>query len=269
MKVVLFCGGLGTRLREYSETVPKPLVPVGYQPILVHLMRYYTYYGHNEFILCLGHRADLIREFFLSYDNARFADISIRSDGPRIDFHDELDDVKWTVSLVDTGINSNIGQRLKAVAPMLADDEMFLANYSDGLCDLVLPDFVDQFSASGATAAFLSVRPAHSFHVVIAGEDGRVQDLKSADQAGVWINGGFFVLRNEIFDSMEDGEDLVEEPFRRLMRRDGLFTVRHQGFWKSMDTYKDKVEFDMMLAAADTPWMVWKNGRSRLSPPGR
>jgi glucose-1-phosphate cytidylyltransferase len=269
MKVVLFCGGLGTRLREYSETVPKPLVPVGYQPILVHLMRYYTYYGHNEFILCLGHRADLIREFFLSYDNAKFADVSIRSDGRHVDFHDELDDVKWTVSLVDTGISSNIGQRLRAVAPMLADDEMFLANYSDGLCDLVLPGFVDEFSATDAVAGFLSVRPAHSFHVVISGEDGGVEDLKSADQAGVWINGGFFVLRNEIFDYMRDGEDLVEEPFRRLVAEHRLFTRRHDGFWKSMDTYKDKVEFDTMLARADTPWMVWNNGRSKLPIPGR
>jgi glucose-1-phosphate cytidylyltransferase len=269
MKVVLFCGGLGTRLREYSETVPKPLVPVGYQPILVHLMRYYTYYGHNEFILCLGHRADLIREFFLSYDNAKFADVSIRSKGRTVDFHDELDDVQWTVSLVDTGISSNIGERLQAVAPMLAGEEMFLANYSDGLCDLALPDFVDDFTASDAAAAFLSVRPAHSFHVVLSEEDGAVASLKSADQAGLWINGGFFVLRNEIFEYMRQGEELVEEPFLRLVKERRLFTRRHEGFWKSMDTYKDKVEFDTMLAAGDTPWMVWQNGRNNCLPPGR
>jgi glucose-1-phosphate cytidylyltransferase len=269
MKVVLFCGGLGTRLREYSETVPKPLVPVGYQPILVHLMRYYTYYGHNEFILCLGHRADLIREFFLSYDNAKFADVSIRNRGRHIDFHDELDDVQWTVSLVDTGISSNIGERLKAVAPMLDGEEMFLANYSDGLCDLALPGFIEEFAASGATASFLSVRPAHSFHVVMSDDDGTVENLTSADQAGVWINGGFFVLRNEIFEYMRDGEELVEEPFLRLVKERRLFTTRHEGFWKSMDTYKDKVEFDSMLARGDTPWMVWQNGRASFRPPGR
>ena len=123
--------------------------------------------------------------------------------------------------------------------------------------------------ASDAAAAFLSVRPAHSFHVVLSEEDGAVASLKSADQAGLWINGGFFVLRNEIFEYMRQGEELVEEPFLRLVEERRLFTRRHEGFWKSMDTYKDKVEFDTMLAAGDTPWMVWQNGRANCRPPGR
>ena len=260
MKVVLFCGGLGTRLREYSETVPKPLVPVGYQPILVHLMRYYTYYGHNEFILCLGHRADLIREFFLTYDNAKFADVSIRSHGGHIDFHDELDDVQWTVSLVDTGISSNIGERLRAVAPMVEGEEMFLANYSDGLTDLHLPDQVEAFRKSGTTATFLSVRPNLSYHFVSTDAEGRVQSFRDIAQSGLRVNGGFFVMRQEVFDYIRPGEELVEQPFTRLVEKQQLLAYQYDGFWVPMDTAKDKQKLDELHASGKPPWYVWKNG---------
>jgi glucose-1-phosphate cytidylyltransferase len=258
VKVVLFCGGLGTRMREHSETIPKPLVHVGNQPILLHLMKYYAHYGHTEFILCLGYRGDLIKEFFLGYNKALYHDFRISDGGKRVELYDEGVGVDWKVSLVDTGINANIGERLKTVAPYLEDDEVFLANYSDGLSDLALPQYVDTFCSSEAVAGFLSVRPSQSFHLVEADEEGYVVGLEPVRESEIWINGGFFVLRSEIFKCMDDGEELVEEPFRRLARERRLVTRRYRGFWASIDTYKDKIAMDELYAAGDTPWMVWK-----------
>jgi glucose-1-phosphate cytidylyltransferase len=257
MKVVLFCGGLGTRLREFSETIPKPLIPIGYRPLLWHLMRYYAHYGHDEFILCLGYRADLIKEYFLGYNEAIYADITVRNGGQLVEFL-EPEEQNWSVTLVDTGMNSNIGQRLMAVAPLLDGEETFLANYSDGLSDLDLPGHVDEFVASDAIASFLSVRPSHSFHTVEAKPDGTVTQIVPAAQGDLWINGGFFVLRKEIFDYMESGDELVEKPFRRLLDEGRLHTRRHGGFWACVDTYKEKVAFESMYSEGNTPWMVWK-----------
>ncbi len=256
MKVVLFCGGLGTRLREYSDTVPKPLVPIGYRPILWHLMKYYAHYGHTDFILCLGHRADLIKEFFLNYNQAISSTVSVRA-GNQIELMEDVEN--WNVLLVDTGINASIGERLRAVEPYLEGDEMFLANYSDALSDLPLDEFVDDFKASDVTAKFLSVRPSQSFHCVSTAPDGYVRKIYRVQQSDIWINGGYFAFRNDIFDYMRSHEDLVEEPFRRLIKARRLRSEKHHGFWASMDTYKDKVAFDTMYADGDTPWMVWRN----------
>lgn len=258
MKVVLFCGGLGTRMREHSETIPKPLVQVGDQPILLHLMRYYAHYGHDEFVLCLGYRGDLIKEFFLDYNEALYQDFRITDGGKRVELVDDDHAVDWNVSLVDTGLNANIGERLKAVAPYVEDDEVFLANYSDGLSDLPLPQYLDDFRSADAVASFLSVRPSQSFHLVTADEGGYVLGLEPVRESECWINGGFFAFRREIFEYIEEGEELVEQPFRRLVKERRLLTNRYRGFWASIDTYKDKIAIDNMYAGGDTPWMVWK-----------
>jgi glucose-1-phosphate cytidylyltransferase len=234
MKVVLFCGGLGTRLREYSPTVPKPLVPVGDQPIVWHLMRYYAHFGHDEFILCLGHGAELIREYFREQD------------------------LGWHATLVDTGQDASVGERLRRVASHVASDEMFLANYSDGLSDLDLGGYIEEFRSSNAIGQLLCVRPSQTFHPVRVDPDGVVVDIRPAREADVWINGGFFVLRPEIFEYLHDGEDLVEAPFERLIKLGRLRAHRYDGFWAAMDTLKDKVAFDEMDASDMAPWMVWK-----------
>lgn len=257
MKVVLFCGGLGTRLREYSETVPKPLVTIGYRPILWHLMKYYAHYGHNEFILCLGYRGDLIKEFFLSYNECMSNDFQMSHGGKTIELYNRDID-SWKISFVDTGLNANIGQRLKAVQRLLRDEEMFLANYSDGLSDLPLAEYIDNFKGRRAVASFVSVRPSQSFHGVDVDAEGYVRDIRHVHQTDFRINGGFFVLRREIFDYMRDGEELVEEPFRRLIAERRLIAHRYDGFWAAMDTFKDKTNFDGMHARGDTPWTVWK-----------
>jgi len=194
VKVVLFCGGLGTRLREHSDTIPKPLVNIGYRPILWHLMRYYAHYGHKEFILCLGYRGDLIREYFLNYNECMSNDF-VMSDGGRTVTPLQREIADWKITFVDTGLHSNIGQRLGRVRQYVEGEDMFLANYADGLSDLPLDEMISRFTRSSAVATFVTVRPSQSFHSVHADASGTVQSLRPMTDSDVWINGGFFVLR--------------------------------------------------------------------------
>jgi glucose-1-phosphate cytidylyltransferase len=265
MKVVLFCGGLGTRLKEYSETIPKPMVDIGFRPIMWHLMRYYAHFGHKDFILCLGYRGDVIKNYFLNYNECYSNNFTLTNGGKDIQLHSrDIDD--WTITFVDTGINSNIGMRLKAVQPYLQDEEVFMANYTDGLADLYLPDYIDHFCRHDKIASFVSVLPSQSFHVVSAEEDGLVSSIAPVARSEMWINGGFFILRNSIFDFMRPGEELVQEPFYRLIEQRQLVTYRHHGFWACMDTYKEKKMFDEMYERGNTPWTVWDNAPgTRLS----
>jgi glucose-1-phosphate cytidylyltransferase len=256
MKVVLFCGGLGLRLRDYSETIPKPLVEVGPQPILWNVMRYYAHYGHNDFILCLGHGGEAIKRFFLAYNEAMANDFTLTKGGADIQLHNrDIED--WKITFVDTGMNSNIGQRLQAVQKYLEDEEMFLANYSDGLTDLPLDSYLQYAQNKDKVACFVSVSPATSFHVVQRRDDGLVTDIRpAADKTR--INCGYFVLKREIFDYMEPGDELVVEPFRRLIDEEQLVTYEYDGFWECMDTFKDKRQLDDMYTRGEMPWAVWK-----------
>jgi glucose-1-phosphate cytidylyltransferase len=264
MKVVLFCGGLGTRLREHSETIPKPLVNVGYRPILWHLMRYYAHFGHHDFILCLGYRGDLIREFFLDYREAMSADFVLSEGGRRIELLEEAVD-DWRITFVDTGMHSNLGERLMRVRHLLQDEEIFLANYSDGLSDLPLDGYLGKFCEGNAVASFLSVRPSQSFHAVRTDDRGLVTAIEPVSASDYWINGGFFCLRQKIFDYIQPGDELVEQPFKRLIAEQKLSTAKYQGFWAAMDTFKDKITLDRMEARGQCPWMVWKCGKARLT----
>lgn len=257
MKVVLFCGGLGTRLREHSDTIPKPLVNVGDRPIIWHLMRYYAHYGHNEFILCLGYRGDLIRSYFLNYDECMLNDFTLSEGGKRIELASrDIDD--WKITFVDTGLNSNIGMRLSLVRKYLDKEETFLANYSDGLSDLPLDQHIDTFKESGAIGGFAAVHPKQSFHCVNTEPNGMVSSIGDMSGGELRINGGFFCFNNRIFDYMREGEELVEQPFTRLVEDKQLWANQYDGFWAAMDTYKDKVNFDKHHADGNCPWMVWK-----------
>jgi glucose-1-phosphate cytidylyltransferase len=257
MKVVLFCGGLGTRLREHSDTIPKPLVSIGYRPIIWHLMRYYAHYGHKDFILCLGYRGDLVRQYFLSYSECMSNDFTLSDGGKKIEL--KSSDIEgWNITFVDTGLHTNIGQRLHAVRQYLADDEMFLANYSDGLSDLPHDVYMEEFQRRDAVAGFIAVRPSQSFHSVGTDGDGLVTKLEPIKESNFWVNGGFFCMRREIFDYLKPGEELVEQPFHRLMEKRQLWSYRHDGFWVPMDTLKDKITLDRLEARGDCPWMAWK-----------
>ncbi len=266
MKVVLFCGGFGMRLREYTESIPKPMVKIGYRPILWHIMKYYAHFGHKDFILCLGWKADVIKEYFLNYDECMSNDFVLSSGGNEISLlNSDIQD--WNITFVDTGTASNIGQRLKAVEPHLRNEEVFLANYTDGLTDLHLPDLINFHREQKVISALLSVKPKYnSFHAVKVGGKGVVNEIEPVEKMDLWMNGGFFVFTPKIFEYMHDGEELVEQPFERLIERQQLCTVKHDGFWGCMDTFKEKESLDDMYTKGDAPWEVWKrsfNGFSR------
>jgi glucose-1-phosphate cytidylyltransferase len=256
MKVVLFCGGLGTRLKEYSETIPKPMVDIGYRPIMWHLMRYYAHYGHKEFILCLGYRGDVIKNYFLNYNECLSNNFTMRDGGRTITLYNH-DIEEWSITFVETGLNSNIGQRLMAVRDYLGDDEVFMANYTDGLADLNLNLYLDNFYRQDKIASFLAVMPSQSFHIVSLFQDGQVQKIEPVTTADLWINGGYFAFKRQIFDYMRPGEELVMEPFYRLIEEGQLAAYRHPGFWACMDTFKEKKMFDDMYASGKMPWAVW------------
>lgn len=256
MKVVLFCGGLGMRLREYSQAVPKPMIPVGYRPIMWHVMKYYAHFGHNEFILCLGHQGHVIKEYFLNYNEALSNDFVLTSGGEDMkllssDIHN------WKITFVDTGLQACVGERLMAVREHIGDDEMFLANYTDGVSNIDLDAMIQLAKDKNAVACFAGVEPNGSFHVVNVEDDGTVANVVPLAAAGLRINGGFFVLRKEIFDYMRPGEELVEAPFYRLIEAGRLVSYKHRGFWACMDTFKEKQVLDDFYASGQAPWMIW------------
>jgi glucose-1-phosphate cytidylyltransferase len=264
MKVVLFCGGLGTRLRDYSESVPKPMVNIGYRPILWNLMKYYSYYGHKDFILCLGYKADFIKNYFLNYNECLSNDFVLSGGGKQLlMLNSDIQD--WKITFVDTGLHSNIGQRLKAVEKHLAGEQMFLANYSDGLTDLPLDHYIDNFIRHDKVASFVSVRPNQTFHIVSTKDSSIVTDISHINYADIRINGGFFAFKTEIFKYINEGEELVVEPFQKLIDKQELITYKYDGFWACMDTFKDKQMFDDMYAQGKPIWEVWKTSNSSSS----
>jgi glucose-1-phosphate cytidylyltransferase len=266
MRVVLFCGGLGMRLRDYSEHIPKPMVQIGYRPLIWWVMKYYAHFGHRDFILCLGYKGDVIKDYFLNYNECRSNDFVLSRGGRQIDLlQKDIDD--WRITFVDTGMNANIGERLMAVRKFVEDEEVFLANYSDGVSDFPLPVMIDEFVASDNIATFLSVRPNASFHFVTRREDGRVTAIADVFSANAWINGGFFVLRREIFEHMRPGEELVLEPFQRLIAFNKLATHPYEGFWRCVDTFKDLQALETLYANGHPPWELWRREAPAASRP--
>lgn len=268
MKVVLFCGGLGMRLREFSENVPKPLVKIGYRPIIWHLMKYYAHFGHKDFILCLGYRADDFKKYFLQYDECMSNDFTMSEGGSKLelknsDIHD------WRITFVDTGMNSNIGERLVKVKEHLASEEMFLANYSDGLTNMNLQEQLAHFKSHNKIAGFLSVKPNLTYHAVTSLKNNAlVGEMKPFKSCNIRINGGFFILNRDVFDFINEGEELVQEPFYRLIEKEQLVAYEYDGFWGAMDTFKDKQMLDELYEKGNPPWQVWNsnNGQKILRP---
>jgi glucose-1-phosphate cytidylyltransferase len=268
MKVVLFCGGMGLRMRDGSDRIPKPMVPLGNRPLVWHVMKYYAHFGHTDFILCLGHRAEVIKDYFLNYNEAMSNDFVIHGGNREVtllgsDIH------SWTITFVNTGMKALVGERLKAVQEHIGDDEYFLANYSDGLTDAPLDRMIDNLVLSGKTASLLSVRPTYSFHTLQVDESSVVRGVLDVEQANLWMNGGFFVLRHDIFDQIGPGEDLVNEPFQRLIEREELLAWRHDGFYYPVDTMKDKQMLEDMMEHGNGPWRVWEPAPDEPVPLGQ
>jgi glucose-1-phosphate cytidylyltransferase len=261
MKVVLFCGGLGTRIRDYTENVPKPMIPVGNHPILWHIMQYYSQYGHRDFVLCLGYKANIVKDYFSKVNPTTYSDCVISDFGKKIELIGEQPP-DWRVTLVDTGIWRNIGERLMAVRHLVKDEEVFLANYSDGLSDLPLPEMIERFKVSGKVACFVCVRPPFNFHLVEFDAQGIVERLRANTESETWINGGYFIFRKEIFDYIRDGEELVLEPFSRLIEAGQLYAYKYEGFWRAMDTLRDRQVLEEMAERGNMPWRL-SNERPR------
>jgi glucose-1-phosphate cytidylyltransferase len=240
---------------EATQRIPKPMIRVGGRPILWHIMKWYASWGFDDFILCLGYKAEIIKQYFLDYNEALSNDFVLSNGG-----HDVrllgTDISNWRVTFVDTGARSTIGERLLTIAPHLDDDDYFLATYGDGLTDAPLPDMIDHLRTAGKTALFLSVRPMLSLHVVDSDVQGVVTSIEDMQQASVWINGGFFVFRRNLLDYVNPGEDLVVEPFRRLIAAGELLAYRYEGFWEPMDTIKDKQRLDELAESGRAPWRV-------------
>jgi glucose-1-phosphate cytidylyltransferase len=264
MKVVLFCGGQGLRIREAGDT-PKPMVHIGNRPILWHVMKYYAHFGHKDFILCLGYRGDVIKNYFLNYNECLSNDFVMSAGGKTLellnsDIHD------WRITFVDTGLHSNIGQRLKVVEKYLEGEEEFLANYSDGLTDLPLPVQLEHFHQQGKIASFLCVRPNLSYHSIYLDANGGslVENIHPINDGTVRINGGFFIFKKELLSHIQEKEELVAQPFERLIEKKQLIGYLHDGFWASMDTLKDQQRLEALYASGSAPWELWRtNGHHR------
>jgi len=219
-------------------------------------MKYYAHYGHKDFILCLGYMADKIKDYFLNYKEYLSNDFTMTNGGRVIQLQ-QSDISDWKITFVDTGLRTNIGQRLKAVERHLDGEEIFLANYSDGLTNFPLPDMIDTVVRNGKVAGFLCAKPSQSFHVVTIERDNSVKSIQSVRQSDILINAGYFVLRKEIFNYIRDGEELVVEPFQRLIAEKKIVGYRSDQFW-CMDTFKEHQELTDLYNLGSAPWEVWK-----------
>ena len=265
MKVVLFCGGLGMRMRTGPDSLPKPMTPIGHRPVLWHVMRYYAHFGHKEFILCLGFGAKSVKDYFLEYRETESNDFVLHHGGSEVEML-ETDISEWRITFVDTGIDTPIGERLRRVRQYLGDDEMFLANYGDVLTDAPLDTIVSDFTATDAAGTLLAVKPQDSFHVVRLDGGNHVTGLEAVAEMPMRINGGYFVLRQSIFDYLNEGEDLVMNACVRAAEAGKMMAVPYDGFWAPMDTLKERTALEALYSTGQSPWALW---RTKPSTPGQ
>jgi glucose-1-phosphate cytidylyltransferase len=280
MKVVLFCGGQGQRLLETdpaqifipkrSMDAPKPMHLVGDRPVLWHLMTWYAAHGHRDFILCVGFRGEVVRAWVRRLSENRLDEPTPHAGVVTHRFFDG-EAAGWRVTVLDSGLDAPVGQRLRAARDLVAGEELFLANYADGLSDVPLPDMIKEARRSGAVTTMLAVPPPASLHAVRFRPGTRTVDaIAPLAEQQIWVNGGFFVMRPEVFAALHDGEDLVDAPFRRLARAGDLHAYPYTGFWRCMDTAKDRLVLDQLWLSGIRPWAIWEEdatGRSRDDVP--
>lgn len=265
MKVVIFCGGLGLRMRSSHDSAPKPMMPIGDRPVLWHVMRYYAHFGHTEFILCLGYGASAVKDYFLNYQETHSNDFVLSKGGEQIELLSS-DISEWRITFVDTGVDTAIGERLRRVRRFLDDDDVFLANYGDVLTDAPMNDIIDRLLATDAVGSLLAVRPQESFHVVDIGDRSRITGFTPAADMRMRINGGYFVLKQDIFDYLHPDEDLVMDACVRAASDGRMLAVPYDGFWAPMDTLKERSTLEHLYRTGQSPWAVW---RDRAVSPGR
>jgi glucose-1-phosphate cytidylyltransferase len=257
MKVVIFCGGLGTRLREETEFRPKPMVPVGERPILWHIMKTYAHFGHKDFILCLGYKGDVIKEYFRNY-HWNTSDVTLRLGArPHIKYHNQHDEEDWSVTLVDTGQATMTGGRLKRVLRFIEDDT-FLLTYGDGVISSDINASIEFHKAHGKTVTITAVQPAGRFGDLELDGPKVVAFREKAEKQSAFINGGFFVMNKKVGDYLTDDTCVLEqEPLNRLAKEGQIAAYVHDGFWQCMDTYREQQLLTHMWNSGNAPWKVW------------
>lgn len=256
MKAVILAGGMGTRISEESHLRPKPMIEIGGKPILWHIMKIYSHHGVNEFIICLGYRGYMIKEYFANYF-LHNADVTIDARNNRVDFH-QAHAEPWRVTLIDTGESSQTGGRLRRVAPYLAPDEPFCFTYGDGLADVDITRLIAFHKSHGKLATLTAVTPPGRFGALAFDGDSVTQFIEKPPGDNAFVNGGFFVLDPAVVRLIE-GDDVIWEgaPLETLARRGDLMAYRHHGFWQPMDTMRDKANLEHLWAQGTAPWRVW------------
>jgi glucose-1-phosphate cytidylyltransferase len=255
-KVVILCGGTGTRLKEETEFRPKPLVEIGRKPILWHIMKIYAYYGHTSFVLCLGYKGSMIKEYFLNYECMN-SDFTINlGNREKFVFHNSHEEGDWKVTLADTGLDTMTGGRIKRIEKYI-DDDTFLATYGDGVGDLDINRLIQFHKEKGKIATLTGFHPFSRFGVIEMNSDSLVERFREKPQLDGMISGGFFVFNRKVFDYLDEDCVLEQEPLYRLAKDGELAVYQHKGFWKSMDTYRDFLELNRMWEEGNTPWKVW------------
>lgn len=259
MKTVILCGGYGTRIRDVADDIPKPMIPIGGSPILWHLMKYYAAFGHKEFVLCLGHKGQAIRDFFLNYEtNTRDFTITLGEENS-IDYHSLDEHLNWKVTLVDTGTDSMTGARIRKIRDHV-DGERFMLTYGDGLSNVDIKKLLTFHTTQGKKVTVTGVRPPGRFGEIQSDGNGTVTEFNEKPQAaGGRISGGFFVCEPSVFDTLDTREDLIfeEEPIRALVKARQLAVYEHDDFWQCMDTYRDWQLLNGLVASRKAPWQIW------------
>lgn len=260
MKVIILCGGQGTRLREESEYKPKPLIEVGGRPILWHIMKIFAHYGLQDFVLCLGYKGQMIKDYFLNYEAAN-NDFTIQLGArPSLVYHGAHTEQDFRVTLADTGPDALTGARIKRVACYLSE-ERFLVTYGDGLSDVNIEDLLAFHRSHGKLATVTTVRPSSRFGVVEMQKDGRILSFAEKPQMDGWVNAGFFVFERGALDYLRTENDCVLEqgPLQRLAQDGELMAYRHEGFFYAMDTHREHLFLNEMWKNGDVPWAVWQH----------
>lgn len=259
MKTVILCGGYGTRIRDVSENIPKPMIPIGPYPIVWHIMKYYSSFGFNEFVLCLGYKKHAIKDFFLNYE-AHTKDFTIglgSRDG--IEFHTDHDESDWKVTLADTGLNAMTGSRISQIKKYVGDED-FMLTYGDGVGDIDLDKLVKFHKSHGKILTVTGVRPPGRFGEVLCENDQVVEFNEKPQTEGGRISGGYFIASSGIFDYLEENDNglvFEQEPMRKLVADGELMMYQHDGFWQPMDTSREYQLLNDLYNNGNAPWVKW------------
>ncbi len=258
MKVLLLAGGLGTRLSEETELKPKPMVEIGGHPILWHIMKIYSHYNFNDFIVLTGYKSHVIKDYFINY-YTRYSDITVDMKNGSVDIHKNRQE-DWIVTMLYTGQETMTGSRIKKAKSYIGDDDLFMATYGDGVSDVDINALVESHKKSGKLLTMTAVRPAGRFGILDIDENSSVKQFKEKSEGEQgWINGGFFVCNREVLDYIGTGDDVVfeKEPLERLATDGQINAYKHKGFWRCMDTLKDKNDLTDMWVSDQAEWAKW------------